>query len=359
MTQLTYQGLPCCACQLEWLTAFNAELAARGMKQLEIAQLIGNAPASAGRHLGGGNIDWWTVDVATARLARRFGGLAMLRDGTRDSFDNNKHTHCYLFGCPHMSDGARRDMAEVLTGGDGLIGSVPDDPRLTGAWKGVTWQNGVKEMKSEAARRARTKRFGTHNLLDGKGRATEFADIMFFTEAPSVAEVSQELGHGWIVRKCSSQKDLVVAYRRDAGIKLRRAHYVPAHPGRSLVTPARGTWKLEFEIVGVDVDVVFDHRINAAFPPFIRGEKIFRIAMWKLHTGISKAMARRSKKKGRIVVGVGDPNVVADHQAWGKVLPFEHRHNKDVIASNRPLIDKEVGAKDGSDHNKIWASIKL
>lgn len=156
MPTLTYRGLPCCYCQAQWLTAFERELAAQNMPPLQIAQLIGNAPASAGRHLGGGSIDWWTVDVATARLARELGGLAMIRDGSRDSFDNNQHTHVYLPGCLHMSDGARRDMAEVLRGGDGLIGDVPDDPRLAGAWtKGDTWTKGLARMNARELRRRR------------------------------------------------------------------------------------------------------------------------------------------------------------------------------------------------------------
>lgn len=169
---LSYAGLPACTCQVQWLTAFERELGVLGLSPLTIVQLIGSAPASAGRHLGGGNIDWWTVDVETARLARSLGGLAMIRDGSRDSFDENKHTHTYLPGCPHMSDGAKRDLAEVLRGGDGLVGSVPDDPRLLGAWtKGDTWQQGVVRMNARELRRKRVAKIELARARRAKARA--------------------------------------------------------------------------------------------------------------------------------------------------------------------------------------------
>lgn len=360
MTTLTYQGKPCCACQLEWLTVFQQELAARGLPPLQIAQLIGNAPASAGRHLGGGSIDWWSVDVATARLAREFGGLAMIRDGSRDSFDNNKHTHTYLVGCPHMNVGAKSDLAEVLKGGDGLVGSTPDDPRLKGAYTGLTWKQGVTEMKLLQRRRARLRTFGGHNLLDGKGRASGFADIIGFTEAPSVLEVLRDLGPEYYAKECGLQKDLVIAWRKDRDIRIKGDRYFPAHPGRKLVTPARGTWKIRFGVLSEDVEVILDHRINAAFPPFIRGEKVFRLAMWKLHTGISKALARRAKRRGHIVVALGDPNCSPSMTAYGKVLPHEYgAPEKDRIASNRRLVDGETLSKEGSDHHRIRAGIQF
>ena len=50
---LTYDGKPACTCQVRWLTVFSQLLALLGMPPLRIAQLIGNAPASMGRHLGG------------------------------------------------------------------------------------------------------------------------------------------------------------------------------------------------------------------------------------------------------------------------------------------------------------------
>lgn len=355
----TYYGLPCCPCQAEWLAAFARELADLKMPPLQIAQLIGDAPASQGRHLGGGNIDWWTVDVATARLARKCGGLAMIRDGSRDSFDNNKHTHVYLPGCPHMSAGAKRDLDEVLKGGDGLVGSVPDDPRLAGAWKqGDTWRKGVLRMKRRQLDRQLKVTVGTHNTLDGAAEATDFADIMFFTEAMP-AKVRSALHQTHRVWACPKQKDLVIAVHKRLDPKVRGNRYKLSNFGIKLVTPKRGTWKLELDLLGRAVDAIIDHRINAAFPPFIRGERIIRPRFWKRHTRITKDMIRESKAKRRRVLYGGDPNTPKNITAVGNVLQYEVGDGKDRLASNVELTDVRVLSKAGSDHHRLRATAQL
>jgi hypothetical protein len=366
MTQQTYRGLPCCSCQAEWLTAFEQELADLDMPQLKIVQLIGDAPASAGRHHGGGNIDWWNIDIATARLARENGGLAMLRDGSRDSFDNNKHSHVYLPGCPHMSEGAERDLSEVLAGGDGLVGSVPDDPRLAGAWtKGDTWRKGANRMKRRQRKRQALISVGTWNTLDGKADESTFGkDVVLFTEAIP-AEVRRELSATHMVYVCHDQRDLIVAVHRRLKPRLRNHEYRKAHGGIVLVTPKRGTWKLELELLAIDalLDVIIDHRINAAFPPFIRGERIIRSRFWKKHTGITKDMIRESKARAandeRAILYGGDPNTPKTVTAVGNVLAHEEGTGKDRLASNRKIQNFEVGPKSGSDHHNISGYIQL
>lgn len=362
---MTYDGKPCCACQHEWLTVFQRELADRGMPPLQIAQLIGDAPASAGRHTGGGNIDWWTTDVRTARLARKNGGLAMIRDGSRDSFGKNKHTHTYLPGCPHMSDGALRDMAEVLRGGDGLVGDVPDDPRLAGTWKpGDTWSKGTRRMRRRQAKRQRKVTVGTWNTLDGKADESTFGkDIVIFTEAIPL-EVRRELSATHVIYVCQDQKDLVLAVHRRLGPRLRDQEYRKAHGGIRKVTPKRGTWKLEIELTAIDrwLHAILDHRINAAFAPWIRGEALIRARFWKKHTSISKDMIRESKQTipplGLILYG-GDPNTPATVSAVGKVLPHEAGTGKDRLAANRKINDVKVGPKNGSDHHQLSGTIQL
>lgn len=361
----TYAGKPACECQVRWLTAFERELEDVGMEPLTIAQLIGNAPASAGRHAGGGNIDWWTTDVATARLARENGALAMIRDGSRDSFDNNKHSHVYLPGCPHMSDGAKRDMAEVLAGGDGLVGSVPDDPRLRGTWtKGDTWQKGVRRMQQRQAKRQRLITFGTWNTLDGKADESTFTkDVIIFTEAMP-AEVRRELGKTHAIYVCQDQKDLVLAVHRRLKPRMREQDYRKAHGGIPKVTPKRGSWRTLIELTAIDrwLDGVWDHRINAAFPPFIRGERIIRSRFWKKHTRITKDMLREAKALANeftLVAYGGDPNTPERVTAVGNVLAHEEGTGKDRIAANRPIKDFTVGPKNGSDHHRISGSIQL
>lgn len=365
MTQLMYAGMPACPCQVQWLTAFARELADLKMPALQIAQLIGDAPASQGRHLGGGNIDWWTVDVATARLARSNGGLAMIRDGSRDSFDGNKHTHVYLPGCPHMSDGAQRDMAEVLRGGDGLVGDVADDPRLRGAWiPGDTWHKGVRRMNRRAKERERLVSFGTWNTLDGEADESTFKkDVIIFTEAIP-AEVRRELSKTHMIYVCADQKDLVLAVHRRLKPRLRYQEYRKANRGIPKVTPKRGSWRTRIELLAIDrwIDGVWDHRINAAFPPFIRGEKLIRSRFWKKHTSITKDMLRAAKKAANEFTTVlygGDPNTPVGVTAVGNVLAHEEGTGKDRLASNRKIQGFTVGPKNGSDHHRISGYIQL
>lgn len=361
----TYDGKPACECQVQWLTAFERELEDLKMPPLTIAQLIGNAPASAGRHAGGGNIDWWTTDVATARLARSNGALAMIRDGSRDSFDDNKHTHVYLPGCPHMSEGAQRDMAEVLRGGDGLVGDVADDPRLRGAWiPGDTWRKGVRRMTNRQKARERRVSFGTWNTLDGKADESTFTkDIILFTEAMP-AEVRRELGKTHMIYVCADQKDLVLAVARRLGPRMRFQEYRKAHGGIVKVTPKRGSWRTRIELTAIDrwLDGVWDHRINAAFPPFIRGERIIRSRFWKKNTSITKAMLREAKALANeftLVAYAGDPNTPTNVTAVGNVLAHEEGTGKDRIAANRKIEDFTVGPKNGSDHHRISGYIQL
>jgi hypothetical protein len=170
-----------------------------------------------------------------------------------------------------MSDGAKRDMAEVMNGGDGLIGSVPDDPRLRGTWKtGDTWQKGVQRMKGyQADRRKKAERlvsFGTWNTLDGKADESAFAkDIVLFTEAVP-AEVRRELNKTHVIYVCAEQKDLVLAIARRLGPRMRAQDYRRANRGIVKVTPKRGTWMTDVELTKIDRRIRghWDHRINAA-----------------------------------------------------------------------------------------------
>ena len=48
---------------------------------------------------------------------------------------------------------------------------------------------------------------GTHNLLDGRAPATDFADIIFFTEA--TARVQRDLAGTHDIYVCEQQRDLL------------------------------------------------------------------------------------------------------------------------------------------------------
>jgi hypothetical protein len=123
----TVRGLPACICQVQWLRVFEQECRELGYlkTELDLAQLIGGAPDSAGVHLGGGMADWWQTDIRLAQLARDMGAPATwVREA--GSFANNRHTHSGLRGCPHMNATGLAQIKEVDAGGDGLQGNAGD-----------------------------------------------------------------------------------------------------------------------------------------------------------------------------------------------------------------------------------------
>lgn len=356
---LTYRGRPCCACQAAWLPVFEKELVDLGLikKELTIAQLIGGAAASAGVHTDGGMADWWETDVEIAKVARQMGAPATwLR--TTGSFANNRHTHSGLRGCPHMNASARAQITEVDAGGDGLLGDAPDDPRLKAFVNKRTWREGVAWATERQLHRQRLITIGTHNTLDGKADESGFADYILFTEAiPAQVRAALRKTHQiWV---CSDQKDLVLAVHRRLKPKLLDQDYKKAHGGIPLVTPKRGTWRVDLELLGVEVRGVFDHRINAAFPPFVRGEKILRPRFWKKHTEITKTMIRNAKGRNIVVVYMGDPNTPKHIAAVGNVLQYEEGTGKDRIASNRKIHKFEELSKAGSDHHRLRGTVQL
>ena len=359
MVQITYRGLPCCSCQAEWLPVFEQELRDRDLieTELHLAQLIGGAKASVGIHEGGGVADWWETDVRIAQVAREMGAPATWpRIGPK--WVGNEHTHSVLRGCPHLADGAKQQIVEVDQGGDGLVGSLADPITLRSFRNDRSWREGIRWAKKQQLHRARLITFGTHNTLDGKADESGFADVIIFTEAiPS--EIRRELNKTHRVWTCQDQKDLVLAVHERLEPKMLDQDYRKAHGGIPLVTPKRGTWKTELELLGVPVDGIWDHRINAAFPPYIRGERLIRPRFWKKHTGITKDMIRASKYKGRVILAGGDPNTPKHVSAYGNTLGFECGDGKDRIASNRRITEFQVLSRDGSDHHKLRGTVQL
>lgn len=172
MTTLTYRGLPCCTCQAEWFPAFEAELVARGLPVPRLMQLIGDAKASAKVHTSGGCADWDSIDVEIAAVARMMGAPATwVRDGSRDSFYDNQHTHSGLRGCVHMASGGLAQIKEVDVGGDGLLGGVADDPRLRDFLNRRTWRQGIEWHRLQDLRRARIAKIEKARARRAKARA--------------------------------------------------------------------------------------------------------------------------------------------------------------------------------------------
>ena len=200
---------------------------------------------------------------------------------------------------------------------------------------------------------------GTHNLHDQAGRPTLFADLIFFTEAIP-AKIAQAIkGTPYRMLVCLPQPDLVLVYdsrvfRRQ---RLRRTRYVKYVDGMPKVTPNRGTFTVPLihRATRRKVRANLEHRINAAFAPWIRGEPVFRAANWKTHTkGTLETMARQDHAS-LLVVSAGDVNTprgVRGYPRWNEV--GEHF---DRIGSNAELDGLVVLSREGSDHSRIRATV--
>lgn len=212
--------------------------------------------------------------------------------------------------------------------------------------------------------------FGTHNLHDTDGVPTFFADVVLFTEAiPATirgkaraarARLGGRLA-GYTIRVCPQQRDLVIALRRRHYL-VTGTQYVRVHPGRAKVTPNRGTFAVETRERATDRRVVFivEHRINAAFPPFIRGEADFREARWRQHTTATTSLICRYLARGWEVRVGGDTNTPRNVGAYEDLYELESSFHErgvglDRLGSSEPMHAFEVLSRAKSDHPRIRA----
>lgn len=195
---------------------------------------------------------------------------------------------------------------------------------------------------------------GCFNTLDGKGTVTDFADILLLTEAIP-AKVRTELAATHNVYVCKYQHDLIIAIRKTMSQERIRPHYRLVHPGIAKVTPHRGTFWLTLTLNGRPATVLVEHRINAAFPPFKRGERWYRPRMWRLHTKVSLRIIARQKRKGRRVLAGGDVNTPRGVKGYPGL--HEVGEHFDRLASTQPLRSPEVMSRMGSDHNRLRAVV--
>lgn len=207
-----------------------------------------------------------------------------------------------------------------------------------------------------------TTTFATHNLHDETGTPTPFADVLLFTEAIP-ARVSEALPLSYVVAPCRWQRDLVIAWKRDAFTPKRNRrgrivkHYRLAHPGLAKVTPHRGTYWINGWLAdGTPATLLVEHRINAAFPPFVRGERWLRPRYWRRHTRITLRIIRRRIRRGAVVLAGGDQNTPTGVSAYQGVLHEVGTHY-DRLGSSLPIGDVDVLSRKGSDHSRLRASV--
>ena len=216
-------------------------------------------------------------------------------------------------------------------------------------------------------------KFGTHNLLDEKGTPTVFADITCFTEAVPT-NITARLKRLGLLPKyklivCKQQRDLAVMINRSM-FKVTRVYYLAVHGGIAKVTPHRGT----FVVLLVarrsfkewytrhtkkrNIAVFDEHRINAAFIPYIRGEGTFRSAKWNEHTTITLGEVKRLKARGYVALAAGDVNTPHGVSGYRGVLDERGSHF-DRVASSIATSKAEYLSKSGSDHPRLRVDVDL
>lgn len=141
----TSQGLPACTCLAAWTPAFEKAIG----REVRWFQLVGDAPASAGFHRGGGSADCATLTEDELRIARNMGGAAWNRWWT-----NNFHCHIRLNGCPHNTI-AQPQVTDLNAGRDGTgplydnAGEADNGPRRGVHWPLRTWREGIEWAKQQ------------------------------------------------------------------------------------------------------------------------------------------------------------------------------------------------------------------
>lgn len=211
---------------------------------------------------------------------------------------------------------------------------------------------------------------GTHNLLDDEGTPSFFCDAILFTEAVARtvrARARQRWAHakgrlrGYRIVTCRQQPDLVVALRRRL-FKVTGASYTKYVDGVPGVTPHRGTF-LVFALhrpTGIPCVFVDEHRINAAFPPFVRGEAKFREAAWKRHTAGTLDTVDRLKDSGYLVPAGGDLNTPHGVSGYRAVLREAGTHfDRLGVSAPAHIRDIEYLSRKGSDHPRLRATVTM
>lgn len=215
---------------------------------------------------------------------------------------------------------------------------------------------------------------GTHNTEDENGLPTFFASAILFTEAVPErirdrARVlyrrarreakAKKVGYNVVVH--GANKSLAVALRRDMW-EVIRYDYRRAHEGVAKVTPGRGTLVVVARHIPSGELVVFlcEHRINAAFPPFKRGEPEQRKGFWGKHSALTQALIAHHEGLGRFVIAGGDENTPDSVLAFAKKLHEVGRGYDRLGCSKSGQLDevKHLDAM-GSDHRRLVAQVTL
>jgi hypothetical protein len=196
---------------------------------------------------------------------------------------------------------------------------------------------------------------GTHNLLDGKAEADNFASVIMFTEAPPGIH-ADEVNQTHRLFRARRQRDLVIAVHDQIAREVTdfKVRYKYVHPGVVRVTPHRGILILTFTFMGKRYAVFCEHRINAWYRPWIRGERWFRRRMWHRHTAMSNRLQQQYLEEGYIVIAGGDPNAPEGVNAYPLLHETVDVH-LDRVACSKRIANIKVLRRAGSDHHRVVA----
>lgn len=259
---IKFRNRKACRCLATWLPAYEAELLRRGVikHNIDIFQLIGSNPKSAGTHKSGGAFDIAQTTDEAIEVARLMGADATwLRPLNWDGKGGIEHTHGVLRGCRHNAP-ARYQVTAVDAGFNGLghLGQGGPDtgprPLSKRTWKeGIAWARTQRPAELVVV---------AWNVFVGNdpdriaAALTELAeehqpDVFVLTEATrchrQVAKAADALGyrvfheqptpgvHGGIVHE---EGDTAVLVRSGADVKVLAEHV--ASMGRNWIGPKHG-----------------------------------------------------------------------------------------------------------------------
>lgn len=190
----TYRGLPACTCLTAWLPVYERLID----RQLRLFQLVGDAPASAGFHKGGGSIDTAPLTKAELRAARNMGAAAWNR-----WWDKNNHAHMRLNGCTHNTV-AQPQVTDLNEGRDGTgplydnAGTPDNGPRDGVHWPLRTWRQGIEwaeaQMEDDDMATAKDEILAAIAALSAKLDAHEKREqARFQNQRPKINEIHDEV----------------------------------------------------------------------------------------------------------------------------------------------------------------------
>lgn len=212
---------------------------------------------------------------------------------------------------------------------------------------------------------------GAHNLHDEHGVPTFFADVVFYSEAlpylirrrrrELIHEYARGRAQGYRVKATPRNRSLAIAINTTL-LNPVSTEYHRAHRGIAKMTPSRGTLVVKCRTVDTDrkVAAVGEHRINAAFPPYVRGEDIKRQKFWGEHTAMTLQLVDVLESEGYFVISGGDLNTPHNVSGYeGRLREQGHGLDRLGCSEGGRWSDFTRLNPVGSDHHRIKAALTL